>query len=703
MLKPIKTFFENHESAKVCRQASRSLPPRGGGLGWGAGFDGAMVVDHEYRRVYRSPRWLAHENTPPTQALPRKGGRNKKLCRRTRFDGLSTSRFYAFQRGSWKLSTMVARMCLVAILTVLANGCQPATTPVPPVATVATKSTPAEPTSSLDPALLDILNKKTTIEETETIRFRDASETSGITFTHTSGNSPEKAFPTANGSGVAMIDYDGDGWIDLYFASTRELPLDAASRAMGNRLYRNQRDGTFEDVTERAGVGFKSFNHGVAVGDVDNNGHPDLYLTCLGGNVLYLNNGDGTFRDASAASGATCGLWCSGAAFLDYDRDGDLDLYVTCYGKWGPEEAKQFCGNAEKEVRTYCSPLTIVPERHFLFRNKGDATFEDVTKKAGVYREDGRGMGVVACDVNLDGWIDLYVANDMCAHFLFMNKGDGTFEDATESSGASSSESGFFQAGMGVDAEDLTGDGFPELFATHYREDYNTLYRNLDGRNFQDVSSWAGIVKDSMPDVGWACALADFDNDGRPDMFVVNGHVDDNLPLIGQDVPQAEPVKVWRSIDLGRFRLVNDPGPFFKLPRIARGAAFGDLDNDGDIDAVISLLDNRPAILLNESRAGSWVRLELMTEQAKRAAIGAMVEIRSGKQVLHRQLKGGGSYLSANDTRLLVGLGQAESIDEIVVKWPNGTRSTVKSPAVNQTHRLIEPRIDAKKVEGESR
>ena len=596
----------------------------------------------------------------------------------------------------------MARSIAAAILITMVFGCRPANTPAPLVAPAITTSSAAtpSPSPSLDPALLDILDKKPPAEIPETIRFRDATESSGITFAHTSGNSPEKAFPTANGSGVAMLDYDGDGLIDLYFANTRELPLDAPTRAMGNRLYRNLGDAAFEDVTERAGVGFKGFNQGVAVGDADNNGHPDLYLTNLGGNVLYLNNGDGTFRDASANSGATCGLWCSGAAFFDYDRDGDLDLYVTCYGKWGPEEAKRFCGNAEKGVRTYCSPLTIVPERHFLFRNKGDGSFDDVTKEVGVFREDGRGMGVIACDVNLDGWIDLYVANDMCAHFLFINKKDGTFEDATESSGASSSESGFFQAGMGVDAEDLTGDGFPELFVTHYREDYNTLYRNLDGGNFQDVSSWAGIVKDSMPDVGWGCALADLDNDGQPDMFVVNGHVDDNLTLIGQDVPQAEPVKVWKNIGLGKFRRVKDPGPFFATPRIARGAAFGDLDNDGDIDVVISLLDKRPAILLNESPARPWVRLELLTEAAKRPAIGALAEIHAGKLVLHRQLKGGGSYLSANDTRLLVGLDQARQVEEIRVRWPNGSQSTLKAPAINQTHRMIEPKPQTKAAEG---
>ena len=239
----------------------------------------------------------------------------------------------------------------------------------------------------VDSALLELLQARPKSVRQAAIRFRDVSDTTGITFIHCSGNSPKKNYPTANGSGVAMFDYDGDGKLDLYFATTRELPLDAPTQSGGNRLYRNKGDGTFEDVTERAGVGFRGFNHGLAVGDVDGNGYADLYLTNFGRNVLYLNNGNGTFREAGPEAGVGCGLWSSGAAFFDLDNDGDLDLYVTCYGRWASGESQLYCGNADKGVRTYCSPLTITPERHFLFRNKGNGTFEDITKQAGIYRD----------------------------------------------------------------------------------------------------------------------------------------------------------------------------------------------------------------------------------------------------------------------------------------------------------------------------
>jgi hypothetical protein len=528
------------------------------------------------------------------------------------------------------------------------------------------------------------------VAEPSTIRFRDASLSSGIDFIHTSGNSAEKHYPTGNGSGVAMLDYDGDGKLDLYFATTRNFPLDAPTRSQGNKLYRNRGDGTFEDVTEQAGVGFNGFCHGVAAADVDNNGTTDLYLCNYGSNVLYLNQGNGTFR-AAEHYGAECGSWSIAAAFLDYDNDGWLDLYVSCYGHWAYHEPHPFCGDEAKKLRIYCPPSMIRPADHRLFRNRRDGTFEDVTEKSGVLRRDGRGMGVVAADVNRDGRIDLYVANDMCPHFLFLNKGNGTFDDVTDKSGAAVTESGHYQGGMGVDAEDLDGDGFAELFVTNFDGEYNTIHQTTDGQNFEDVSAVAGIVRDSIPEVGWGCSLADFDGDGWPDMLVVNGHVDDNLKELGRGGEYGQRAQVWRNLGHCRFQLVADAGPFFAVGHPSRGAAFGDLDNDGDIDVVINRMDGHPAILLNESSQGNWIRLELSGTQSNRSAIGTAVDVHLGDRVLHRQVKGGGSYASTNDPRLLIGVGKADRIERVEIRWPSGRHMTLHDAALRRTHRVAEP------------
>jgi enediyne biosynthesis protein E4 len=596
-----------------------------------------------------------------------------------------------------------ARIAVILLAVVLGVSCDRADRRISPAGKPGGDRLALDPSSRPTSAAHRIAEPPRERAEPAPIRFRDVTARSGIEFVHVSGNSPEKNYPTANGSGVALLDYDGDGRLDIYFATTRNFPLSAPTTSQGNKLYRNRGDGTFEDVTGRTGVGYRGFCHGVTTGDVDNDGDTDLFLTNFGPNVLYLNDGHGAFREARDCFRGDGPPWSSGAAFLDYDGDGRLDLYVTCYGQWTFDETHPYCGDEAKGIRTYCSPTQMTPARHYLYHNRGDGTFDDATKSAGILRHDGRGLGVVAADVNLDGRIDIYVANDMCPKFLFLNRGDGTFEDISDVSGAAVSEAGYRQASMGIDAEDVSGDGLPELFATNFENDYNTLYHNIDGRNFQDVSASAGIVKDSLPYVGWGCALADFDNDGLGDMFVVNGHVDDNLPQLGRPIPQAEPTLVWRNQGKCRFRLVRDPGPSFAERHVARGAAFGDLDNDGDLDVVISRMDTGPAVLLNESKTGRWLGLELVGTHSNRTAIGALVTVRAGGLVLHRQVKGGGSYLSANDPRVLVGLGAAERVDEVLVRWPSGARSNVAVLEPGRYHRLVEPGGDHVGRGGEGR
>ena len=529
--------------------------------------------------------------------------------------------------------------------------------------------------------------------EPATIRFRDATEESGIDFVHRSGESADKLAPTVNGSGVALLDYDRDGRLDVYLATTRELPMDAPSESKGNRLYRNLGGARFEDVTEAASVGFRGFTHGVAAADFDGDGFPDLFLANLGPDALFLNNGDGAFRAAPPAAGVSDPDWSSAAAPLDYDGDGHIDLYVTSYARWSIDDPRPFCGDSARQLRMYCAPKTLPAQRHRLLRNRGDGTFEDATARAGVLRADGRGMGVVAADLDGDGKIDLFVANDACPNFVFFNRGDGAFEDAGASSGVAANEAGFYQAGMGVDAEDVNGDGRPDLFLTTYRGEFDTLYRNLGGRTFQDVSASSGIARESLPEVGWGCALADFDGDGLPDLFVANGHVDRNLIALGiDDVDQPEHSKIWRNVG-GRFRRVADPGPFFAGLHVARGAAFGDLDNDGDIDAVVSLMDAKPAVLLNDSAAHSWIGFDLIGRRSNRQAIGAAVTVRSGAKVWRRQVKGGGSYLSSNDPRLVFGLGDASRVDEVEIRWPSGARGVLSGLDVEpgRYHLVREP------------
>ncbi len=340
-------------------------------------------------------------------------------------------------------------------------------------------------------------------------RFVDIQPGSGVDFNHVSGMTAEKLFPTANGSGVALFDYDGDGKLDLYFATGNTLPLSVPPVA-SNRLYKNLGGGKFHDETERSGLGFRGYCHGITVGDIDNDGDPDVFLSNYGGDALFLNKGNGTFTEIGRAAGIwRPGTWSSSAAFLDYDSDGDLDLYVSRYGDWQYPRDAWFCGDVDRQIRRYCSPKQLTPVRHTLFRNNGDHTFTDVTVAAGLARADGHGFAAVAADLDGDGKTDLYVANDQDPRFLYLNNGNGTFRDVSEDSGAAYDIEGRTQAGMGVDTEDVDGDGRPELFVTNFDNEYNTLYRNLGKGYFVDATASFGLAADSVPYISWGCA-------GRP-------------------------------------------------------------------------------------------------------------------------------------------------------------------------------------------
>jgi hypothetical protein len=524
-------------------------------------------------------------------------------------------------------------------------------------------------------------------------RFTEVLSGSGIDFVHVSGMTAAKQFPTANGSGVAILDFDNDGKMDLCFATGNALPLDP-EHAVPNRLYRNLGEGRFKDVTDQSGLVFRGYCHGVIVGDIDNDGDQDVFFCNYGGDALFLNNGNGTFTDISRSAGLTqMNTWSSSGAFLDFDNDGDLDLYVTRYGDWQWPRDDRFCGNLARNIRRYCSPKELRPVRHALFRNNGDHTFSDVTQAAGIDRADGHGFGAVAADLDGDGRVDLYIANDQDPNFLFLNRGDGTFRDVTVDSGAGLNIEGRTSAGMGVDAEDLDGDGQPELFVTNFQEEYNTLFKNLRAGVFLDMTAIFGLAVDSLPWIGWGCALADFDGDSWPDIVVANGHIDDNAQLLGQPSGYAQPPLLHRNIAGKRFQLANHgAGAYFETNHVGHGLAVGDLDDDGDLDVVISHKDGPPAILRNDTPPeGRWIRLKLLGTRSNRDAIGALVTVESEGKTIKRQRKGGGSLMSSHDPRLLIGLGSKALFVRLSVRWPSGAISRLDRLATNQTHEVREP------------
>lgn len=521
--------------------------------------------------------------------------------------------------------------------------------------------------------------------------FVDATAASKIRFVFAASKTPDKYLIEAMGGGVAMVDADGDGRLDLFFVNGAALKngMSARDRAdkndsrFWNRLYRNQGDGTFADVTEKAGLRGKGYGQGVAVGDCDNDGRPDLFVTALGGNTLYRNQGGGVYEDATAKAAVAGGGWSTSAGFIDYDRDGNLDLFVARYLDWDFGKNKR-CGGESVALQAYCHPNEFGPVSHLLYRNLGGCRFEDVSEKAGIAKAPGKGLGVAFQDVDRDGWPDIFVANDSFPQQLFRNKRDGTFEEIALPMGVAYDEDGKVFVGMGVDAADYDNDGLPDVFVNALANQGYGLFRNRKGL-FEYVSGSSGLAAVTKMHSGWGTRFLDFDNDGWKDIFVAQGHVMDNIELTQPGVRYRETPLLLRNV-AGKFVDVSaKAGAPFLTSLAGRGAAFGDLNNDGAVDIVVSDIGGSPRMFQNTSTENGWLLIDPVGTKSNRAGIGAGLRIvmASGREQFGF-VSTAGSYLSAHDKRVHFGLGREREVKLLEISWPSGVVQTWKNVAANQ-------------------
>ena len=523
------------------------------------------------------------------------------------------------------------------------------------------------------------------------IQFVDVTQEAGIHWKHVDGRSGQKYFMETLGSGAAFFDYDADGDPDLYFVNGAPLPGYIAEEIPTNRLYRNNGDGTFTDITQEAQVGDTSYGHGCAVGDYNNDGQLDLYVTNYGTNRLYHNNGDGTFTDVAEAAGVTEPRWSTSCAFADYDRDGDLDLYVVNYIVFDIAE-NPWCGLKEKDLRAYCEPDNFPAQSDTLFRNNGDGTFTDVTKSAGIYNTTGKGLGIVWGDYNNDGAPDIYVANDSTENLFYRNNADGTFEEIGFMIGVALSEDGAAENGMGTAFGDWNNDGWFDLTVTNYAQQTNTLYHNDADGFFTDATATTKTAQVTYPYLGWATAFIDYDNNGYQDIFVANGHLHENLAELGQEGTYGQRNLLFRNNRDGTFTESSETlGAGMKLEDVSRGATFADYDLDGDIDIVVTNSNTSPRLLRNDGgNRQNWLQIRLVPTNRSANAIGARVKITTGELTQTREVRSGDGYLSQRDLTLHFGIGGYEHVDSIVVRWQNGMEQLIKGVAANQVLSLEE-------------
>jgi enediyne biosynthesis protein E4 len=535
----------------------------------------------------------------------------------------------------------------------------------------------------------------------------DIAAKSGIKFQHT--NVPEKKYIVESmGGGVVLIDYDRDGWPDIFFTNNPSVEQQLKNVHADGALYHNNHDGTFTDATSRSGIKTACFGMGGSVGDFNNDGWPDLYLTCLGGNVLYRNNGDGTFTDVTSKAGVADGRWSTGSAFGDFDGDGFLDLMVTNYLDFHLNDLPGFGKSSTCKYRgidVQCGPRGMPGAGDSLFHNNGDGTFTDVTKSAGVTDPNGfYGLGVTWSDFNQTGRPDIFIANDATPNFLYRNEGKGKFAEVGMESGTALTDDGSLQGSMGVAIGDYLHTGRQSIFITNFAEQYDTLYRNDGNYDFRDISFQSGLAVASLPWVKWGTAFIDVDNDGWSDLIAVSGHVYPQVDSLPSGARYREPGILSMNQGDGTFcDASKQAGGALQQQRVLRGLAVGDLFNDGQVDVVIEDLDGAPMILRNQGSPNRhWIGLELQSTKSNRLAIGARVQITAGGITQSDEIRSGGSYLSQNDLRLHFGLGSAKSIDSLEIRWPSGLVEKIpgRSLAIDKHYFILEGKglVDASAI-----
>lgn len=561
-------------------------------------------------------------------------------------------------KGSWFLLVLLITVILVAPG---ARGFAPAQKPAQ------AKPAPTRSVAGLKP-----------------IVFTDVTSAAKITWTHSNLATPEKYLIETMGGGGAFLDYNLDGLMDIYLVNSGPTPYHKPKSPIANALYQNNGDGTFADVTVKANVAGGGYGQGTAVADYNNDGHPDIYVTNFGKSILYQNNRDGTFKDVTDKAGVGNGRWATSAAFFDYNNDGYLDLFVCNYLDWDFSK-NVFCGQSRPGYRSYCHPDNFKGISNALYHNNGDGTFTDVTRKAGIESSEGKGLGVVAADINHDGWPDIFVANDAVRNFLFINKGNGTFHENALLAEVAYGMSGKPQSGMGCDFGDFDGDGLIDLIVTNIELEGHTVFHNSGDSTFRDVTVNVGLGQVALLFSGFGVRFTDYDNDGDLDLFIANGHPLDNIHLFRDNVTWDERPFAHDNIG-GRFVDVSDErGEAMKKRYSGRGLAMGDYDNDGDEDFLIVQNGRPPVLLRNEGGSqNNWVGLQLSGTASNRDGVGARITLTAGDLKVVRQIVGGSSYLSAHDPRLIIGIGERRKVDSIEIRWPSGAVDKIKDVNINR-------------------